>query len=217
MCSQPSEPRWDSQRLGLLKDMIIIAQRGYVLVPMVTCCTVNMQYHASVMIFTRMRRTPVVGQHVPSQANQSGGPQTPQAYRQLADVHASQLFDGYQRAMQMGDLNRVFLTRGTQPFQTVLEFSAAYTGNLSDMRGCGVAALYTGLPRYLLHNEAHLTPAALKAGNFARRVPSLIKVISSKALDTLLTSTCLQIASMRQLNQALSARRAELGSCQQDA
>lgn len=156
------------------------------------------------LIFLNTCRTPVINQ------NAAAGAQNPRAYRQLADGHAGLLYDGYQKAMQNDDLERVFLPRGAQPFQTLLQFSAAYTGTMRDMRSCGVAALHTGLPLYLLKEKAHLIPPGFKAKNFTGRLPFLMKVGYNLC--------CLQILlelrhSIYQPHKALFPDLAELAYC----
>lgn len=80
------------------------------------------------------------------------------AYRALASSHAGLLFDGYKKAAELNELDRVFKMEGInggQPFNDnqIVQFSEAYSGTMRDMRSTGVAALTCGFPVYLIGDK----------------------------------------------------------------
>jgi hypothetical protein len=108
----------------------------------------------------------------------NGQAQGPAAYRHLADSHAGLLLDGYLKAVQRNELERVFVPRANGPFAAgqLLAFSQAYTGTMRDMRSCGVAAIYTGLPIWILRQKASLVNREFKFRNFNTRAQNLMRV-----------------------------------------
>lgn len=86
-------------------------------------------------------------------ANQAG--KAALAYRALASSHAGLLFDGYKKAAELNELDKVFKMEGInggQPFNDnqIVQFSEAYSGTMRDMCTTGVAALTCGFPVYLI-------------------------------------------------------------------
>jgi hypothetical protein len=88
------------------------------------------------------------------------------------------LHEGYMRAVQRNDLDRVFVPRTNGPFGAaqLIAFSQAYTGTMRDMRSCGVAAIYTGLPLWRLREKASLVSREFQGQNFTRRTKYLMRV-----------------------------------------
>lgn len=101
----------------------------------------------------------------------------PKAYRELATSHAGLLFDGYQRAQLLEQVDRVFKPRKeTFKSNELLAFSAAYTGTIRDMCSCGIAALHTGLPLSKLVEKKNLISREFNTNSFIERTPYVIKV-----------------------------------------
>jgi hypothetical protein len=99
-------------------------------------------------------------------------------YRELAASHAGLLFDGYQKAANGNELDRVFLPREGVPFDTnqLREFSAAYTATMRDMRSAGVASLHTGIPLWLLPDRSALINRRFNGRDITRRLLFLMNV-----------------------------------------
>lgn len=138
--------------------------------------------------------------HRTSVLNNSSEPHNPdtkpETYTDMAESHAGLLFDGYQRAKTLDNLERVFKPSGRiYRDNELLAFTAAYTGTIRDMCSCGVAALHTGLPLSQLVNKKHLVSREFNTGGFIERTPYLIKVCdNSYPAAKSSTSYCSQTA-----------------------
>lgn len=116
------------------------------------------------------------------QANQAA--KTSAAYRALAASHAGLLFDGYKKAADNGEVDRVFLPRSAAPFgpNDVVQFSEAYSGTMRDMRTCGVAALHCGIPVYLLKKKQALINSHFPNTFVVKRANQVIQVMRTRSL-----------------------------------
>lgn len=99
----------------------------------------------------------------------------------MAAEQCGRLFDGYQKAVQTGQLNRVFsVINGADgnPMMcnNVDEFADTYTATMRDMRSCGVAAVHSGFPLWQLLEKSKFVDSQFRVADFKESVPGLMKV-----------------------------------------
>ena len=99
------------------------------------------------------------------------------AFGALVDTQAEVLFDGYQKAKQATELDRVFLvTEATKNLQTTTAFSEAFTGTMRDMQSCGIASNHTGIPLWKLRENKSVLKQAFQGDGFVQSLGVLIEV-----------------------------------------
>lgn len=109
----------------------------------------------------------------------------PQVYAEMANEQAKQLFDGYQKASDLGrDWGKLAGVFKVQDWPGVLQvgqlaaFKSRYTAQMRDMASCGLASMKTGLPLFKLYEREKqaLIPQGLRGANFRKTVPGLLRV-----------------------------------------
>ena len=88
------------------------------------------------------------------------------------------LLDGYQKAFQGHELERVFLVTPDTPqtLATAAAFSEAFTGTMRDMQSCGIASIHTGVPLWMLKEKRALVQQTFQGTGFLASVCRLVEV-----------------------------------------